>query len=75
METGFDDEGVDLFQGGDVGAFCEEIDIRVVFDKFVGRIGGGKKVENGVGGTKTRYRHCFASDVLARNCTATRYYS
>lgn len=59
METGFDDEGVDLFEGGDVGAFCEEIDIRVVFDKFVGRIRGGEKVENGVRGTKTRYRHCF----------------
>jgi len=50
VETRFDDEGVDLFEGSDVGAIGEETEIRVVLEKVVGRIrGGGEKVENGRG--------------------------
>lgn len=47
VETGFDEESVDLLEGVDVVAFGEEVHERVVFDEFVGRVGAGKKVENG----------------------------
>lgn len=48
VETRFDDEGMDLFEGSDVGAIGEESEMRVVLENAVGRIrGGGEKVKNG----------------------------
>lgn len=57
VETAFDDEGVDLFEAGDVGAFGKQIQMRVVFKKLVWRVRGRKKVNKGRG--KTRHHHRF----------------
>lgn len=48
VETRSDDEGMDLFEGSDVGTIGEESEMRVVLENSVGRIGGGgEKVKNG----------------------------
>lgn len=51
VEVYFDDiyEGVDLFNGGYVKAFCKEAEMKVIFEKLVGKLDVEEKVKNRVG--------------------------